>query len=102
MDLKSVREQKRLTQKDLSDISGLSQSHIASIETGQLLPRKATCKRIERLLGSVIDWQKTLSADKPYVTDQIVEMLNLSADGALERVQHVKKVLHQIENEIIN
>jgi transcriptional regulator with XRE-family HTH domain len=66
-DLKSVREAKRLTQMDLSEISGLPQSHIAKIENGQLLPRKATRVKIERLLGSEISWQATLDQDRDHI-----------------------------------
>ena len=66
-DLKSVREAKKLTQMDLSEISGLPQSHIAKIENGQLLPRKETRVKIERKLGG-INWLETASSDREHIT----------------------------------
>ena len=99
-DLRSIRHSAGLTQDNLAQLTGLSQPHIASIEAGVVLPRKRTRKRIEGLLGAEIDWQQTLSSDKEHVTRQMIEMLNLQAEGVLERIGHVKRVLHTIEQNL--
>lgn len=98
-DLKSVREARKLTQKDLSDISGLPQSHIASIESGKFVPRDATRRRLAGVLGDV-DWLATASGDKDYVTRKLIELINVEADNVLERIAHVRRILQTIEQNI--
>ena len=96
-DLRTVRETKRLTQQGLSKLVGLSQPHLASIESGKLLPQKKTRIRIEGILGKTIDWQQTISYDRENVTRQMIELLNIQAEGVLERVGHVKRIVNEIE-----
>ena len=99
-DLRTVRESKRLTQVDLSSLSGLPQSHLSALERGLYLPNKSTRKKIEQLVGSEIDWQQTVSGDKDHITRQLLEMLNIEAENVLERISHVRRILHEIEQSI--
>ena len=96
-DLRTVRESKRLSQVDVSQLTGVSQPHLSSLERGQYLPNERTRKRIEQLLGHSIDWQQTVSSDREHVTRMLLELINAEADGVLERVQHLKRILHEIE-----
>jgi len=98
--LRTVREQKRLTQQDLAGITGISQPHIQALEAGKYLPQRRTRKRIEQILGAEIDWQLTITFDKSHITAKMIELLNLQADGVLERVTHVKRLLHSIEQSL--
>jgi len=44
--IKALRKQKKLTQKDLAELSELSTNALCSIETGQSFPSKATITKI--------------------------------------------------------
>ncbi len=100
-DLRSIREQRKLTQEDLSSLSGLPQSHLSALENGRFLPNKKTRKRVEQIVGHYsIDWQQTVTGDKDYITRQLVELINLQVEGVQERIGHVKRVLQTIEQNL--
>ncbi len=99
-DLRTVREQKLLTQQDLASLSGLPQSHLSALENGRYLPNKRTRNSIERLLGSQVDWQQTVTGDKDYITAKMIELINLEAANVQERIGLVKRVLHTIEQQL--
>ena len=99
-DLRSIREERRLTQQDLAGITGISQPHIQALEAGKYLPQLRTRKRIEQILGAEIDWLATTSGDKDHITRQLLEMLNIEAENVLERISHVRRILHEIEQSI--
>ena len=58
MDLRRIRISKKLTQQQLSELTGISQSTIASIETGNIWPELSSRLRFEYILGE-IDWTLT-------------------------------------------
>ena len=95
-DLKSVREGKKLTQMDLSEISGLPQSHIAKIENGQLLPNHRTRLRIERILGSEVNWLITFAQDRGHIGYVLRELINSEEPGAIERIRYAKQYLQEL------
>ena len=96
-DLKSVREAKKLTQIDLSEISGLHQSHIAKIENGQLLPNAQTRRRLERLLGSEINWLTTLAQDRGHIGYALNELINMDEPGVTNRIKYARQYLCELE-----
>lgn len=49
--LKAIRKSKGLTQKQLSDLSGVSRVAIARYETNQQTPQKAAIEKLARALG---------------------------------------------------
>ena len=98
-DLRSIREQKRLSQVDLAGITGISQPHIQALEAGKFIPRDGTRQKLEGILGD-IDWLDTASSDKDYVTRMLLELLNLQANGARARILHVKKILKVVEQSL--
>ena len=53
-----IRKQQKLSQYDMADLTGLSQSYYAAIETGQRGKPLAVpvAKKIARVLG--FDWQR--------------------------------------------
>ncbi len=99
-DLKSVREAKKLTQMDLSEISGLPQSHIAKIENGQLLPRKATRVKLERLIGSEVNWLTTLAQDRGHIGYALNELINAEEPGVADRILYAKQYLNELNKMI--
>lgn len=96
-DLKTIRQQKNLTQSNLSELSGLSQPHIVALESGQFLPRRKTRQRIERILGSEIDWVATYAADRDHIGYVLKELLNPQEPGMEDRLKFCKQYLHAIE-----
>ncbi|MBN1079241.1 XRE family transcriptional regulator [Clostridium botulinum] len=50
VDLEKVRKEKRLTQKELSRLSGVSQSTISEIENGAVSPRLLTVSKLAAAL----------------------------------------------------
>lgn len=49
--LRSIREQKNLSQADIEEQSGLLRSYISRVENGHTVPSVETLKRIARALG---------------------------------------------------
>ena len=96
-ELKKIREQKGLTQSDLASLTGISQPHIASIESGKLLPNNSTRRKIEKILGSEVDWLKTFSADLLHVGFALQELVNLREPGAGKRIQYCRRYLNELE-----
>lgn len=58
MDIKEIRVRKKLTQKQLAELVGISQQHISKIETGLNIPSYATVKKIANALGYEIIWEE--------------------------------------------
>ncbi len=52
-----AREEKRMTQKDLADLTGIPQGHISRIENGNYNPSLAYLKRIADGLGKELHIQ---------------------------------------------
>ena len=95
-DLKTIREQKLLTQDDLASLSGISQPHLASIENGRILPNSRTRKRIERLLGSEINWLTTYARDRSHIGYALRELINAEDPGAGDRINYCKQCLSEL------
>ena len=55
LNIKKMRENKQLTQRDLSVLLGLKQSTIAMWETGRSMPASALLPRLAEILGCKID-----------------------------------------------
>ena len=61
MVIKERREQRSLTQKELADKSGVSESYLSLIESGKRRPSPEAAKRIAAVLG--FDWVKFFEAE---------------------------------------
>ena len=96
-DLKTIREMRRWTQQELAEATGLSQPHLVSIESGQLLPRKSTRQKITGILGQEIDWVSTLTRDKGHIGYALKELLNFQEPGVDERIRFCKQYLSALE-----
>ena len=96
-DLKTIRELKRLTQKDLAEVIGVNQSHIACIESGQMLPRQSTRQKIEGILGSEIDWVSTYASDRVHIGHALKQLINTEHPGVEERLRFCRQYLHALE-----
>ncbi len=59
MHLGQARENKRMTQVELAEAAGLSQTQISHIELGKCSPRPTTIRRIEKALGIRVNWLAT-------------------------------------------
>ena len=78
MNLKALREQKHLTQEELSEASGISIRTIQRIEAGQL-PKGHTAKALAKVLGIALDsLQNTdlTTEDRDY---SLIKIINLSS-----------------------
>lgn len=53
MTLKEARKKHNLSQKDLAELTGISQANISIIESGRTLPGLNTRKKIESAIGKV-------------------------------------------------
>lgn len=96
-DLRTVRELRKLTQDDLAEITGISQPHLASIESGKHLPNSRTRKRLERILGSEINWLTTLAQDRGHIGFALRELINAEEPGATERIKYCRQYLNELE-----
>jgi len=56
--MRDTRRSLNLTQDQLSELTGISQSNLSAIENGKYKPNKSTREKIEKLLGKV-DWIET-------------------------------------------
>ena len=54
--LKKAREKRNLTQEQLANIIGISQSMIARIEAGQREPRTPVKLKLARFFGTTVEW----------------------------------------------
>lgn len=52
MSLKELRKSRKLTLKNLSDISGISEANLCQIENGKQTPTLLTRLRLESIFGS--------------------------------------------------
>lgn len=96
-DLKSIRQEKGLTQQDLAGLIGMRQGSLAEIERGKRLPRKATRSKISGILGSEIDWVSTLTRDKGHIGYTLKELLNFQEPGVQERLKFCRQYLNALE-----
>ena len=96
-DLRTVRKEKRLSQQDLSDLIGMSQSALTEVETGKRLPQRKTRERVEQILGSEIDWLSTLASDRGHIGYALNELINSGEPGLLERLKFCRQYLHALE-----
>ena len=78
--LKELRQQQSLNQKDLSDRSGISQATISRIETGRVQPRSSALKSLAETLGVSTDYLMNENGHSTQVhknpLHQIAEALN--------------------------
>jgi len=88
---------RRLTQQELAEVTGVSQPHIAAIESGQLLPRRRTREKLTGILGPEIDWVTTYAADKGHIGYALRELLNVEEPGVQERLRFCRQYLHALE-----
>ena len=56
MTLKGVRLKMRLTQKELGELLGISQTTVSLLETGRYNPNPKTARKVEAKLGEIIHW----------------------------------------------
>jgi len=59
MTMKELRRLKNVTQMELAEITGLTQTTISFIEVGKVNPFKSTQTKIETALGQSVDWRQT-------------------------------------------
>lgn len=55
MKIKKYRNLSKLTQKDLANIVGVSQSAIAHWESGKILPRTETILKLSKIFDCTVD-----------------------------------------------
>jgi len=55
-DLKSTRKALRVTQLELSEMTGINQGYLSELERGVHPPSERTRNKIESALGTKIDW----------------------------------------------
>jgi len=65
MILAEIRMRKFMTQTELSELTGLSQTQLSKIESGYVFPFQSTRSKIEDALGQQVDWIKT-RMQKPF------------------------------------
>jgi len=63
LDMKMIRQFKRLSQGELSERCGLPQSRISNIETGRWIPTTNEREKIEKALGWPVSWHLTTRED---------------------------------------
>jgi transcriptional regulator with XRE-family HTH domain len=81
--LRAYREARGLTQDELRDASGVSQSAIAKIETGQAMnPRYDTIKRLADALGIAPGDLSPGEPQEPAVFQMVRDALNTYPGGA--------------------
>lgn len=77
MDLRTARKACNFTQQELADVIGVSHVTISNYETGRMMPTQENQQRIEQILDTSIDWQKTaLSAYTDVIKDALIEALH--------------------------
>ena len=111
MNLKTLREQKHLTQEELSEVSGISIRTIQRIEAGQL-PKGHTAKALAKALGVELEslqytdlrnencdysWIKIINLSSAFVT--FIPLLNIILPLAL---MHFKKQYNSLTKQIVS
>lgn len=111
MNLKALREQKHLTQEELSEVSGISIRTIQRIEAGQL-PKGHTAKALAKALGIELDslqntdlttenrdysWIKIINLSSAFVT--FIPLLNIILPLA---IMHFRKQYNSITKQIVS
>jgi predicted transcriptional regulator len=98
--LKQTRKAKGLTQRDLSERTGIVQSHISEIETGTFKANLSTRRKIEAVLGKV-DWLETTvirycNNNSHYKAEQLVYKL-IETTSLMDDVQKadINRLIHK-------
>ncbi len=87
--LKEIREQKKLTQEELSKSSGVGRGYIAKIETGLIKdPGRDTFSALAKGLGMTLDQlNEAITGERltsqPETTEQVLERLRLTMPVAI-------------------
>jgi transcriptional regulator with XRE-family HTH domain len=66
MQLRAIRDRNGLTQKQLSEKSGISQPNISDVENGRVVPTVVTAAKLAKALNCTID---DLLDDKEHSND---------------------------------
>lgn len=64
MDIRALRLSKNISQKQLADLTGLSQQHISKIEKNLIAPTYSTLEKIVRALGYELIFRKENDDDR--------------------------------------
>ena len=86
-DLRTVRKRKKITQMELSKLTGIYQPHLSWIENGRTIPNEETREKIIKALGEEVDFVKTrLKAKRkqtltPKKIQKLINMLNDYAEN---------------------
>ena len=95
--LKVLRQQQSLNQKDLSDRSGVSQATISRIETGRVQPRSSALKSLADCLGVSTDYLMNDNGHSAQVhknpLHQIAETLNAFVIDENGRLRFISQTL---------
>ena len=59
MDIRKLRISRNITQRQLAELTGLSQQHISKIENGEIAPTYATLEKIANALGCEIAFKES-------------------------------------------
>lgn len=62
MNLKKIRIEKKLTQQQVAEMAGITQSTYSRLENGVGVPTPETCKKIAAVLG--FDWWELFEDDE--------------------------------------
>lgn len=82
-----------LTQKDLSDKTGIAQSYIARLEKGEFKnPRKETLEKLAAAMGTTVNWLEKYAPTQSYKED-ITNILPKLNEGQL-------RILYLLANEL--
>ncbi len=102
--LRQIRKDLRLTQKILSEMSGISQDHLSLIERGKYKPTEKTRQKIEKVLGH-IDWVLTsgIKIENPdfhKAEKMLKKVLGMTLTmNEIERLKFNKMILHYFKTE---
>lgn len=78
MDIKTIREQKHLTQEELAEQSGISVRTIQRIEAGQE-PKGHTAKALAKVLGLDLNTDSIITSTEETINYKLVKRINLSS-----------------------
>lgn len=93
--LRELRQSKKLTQKELSKVSGVHRVLISRIETGRARPNAATKEKLEAVLDRIDFTPPTITIQNPDYLEatKLVERL-ISITAAMSRKE--KKAIRQL------
>ena len=90
--VREARKRARLTQRELAERAGTTQSAIARLESGRTRPAFDDVLRLVRLCGLDVEFRLVERESSEWMQAQ--ELLRLTP---AERLDHVLKVAHQVE-----